>query len=108
LVGNEGGVPLGVEKRNGEVAQDRRLAENRPDAKRAYGGGSMSIRGSLTIALVLALLAPPSAGVAQSQRIFRVGYLGGGPPSPPQPTMIGFVREIGRASCRERGRCRWW
>ena len=54
----------------------------------------MSIRGSLTIALVLALLAPPSAGVAQSQRIFRVGYLGGGPPSPPQPTTIGVVRGL--------------
>lgn len=54
----------------------------------------MSIRGTLTVALALALLATPFAGVAQSQRIFRVGYLGGSPPSPTQPTVIGFVRGL--------------
>jgi hypothetical protein len=31
---------------------------------------------------------------AQSRRIFRVGYLGGSPPSPEQPPLNGFVRGL--------------
>jgi ABC-type uncharacterized transport system substrate-binding protein len=40
------------------------------------------------------LLAAPLAAEAQSQRVFRVGYLGGSPPSPAQPPLNGFVRGL--------------
>jgi hypothetical protein len=54
----------------------------------------MKLRAILMIVLTLALLAAPLSVEAQSQRIFRVGYLGGSPPSPEQPPLNGFVRGL--------------
>ena len=48
----------------------------------------------LPLIFLLGLLAAPITVEAQSQRIFRVGYLGGSPPSPAQPTVMGFVRGL--------------
>jgi ABC-type uncharacterized transport system substrate-binding protein len=54
----------------------------------------MKPRAVLILALTLGLLVAPLAAEAQSQRIFRVGYLGGSPPSPGNPVLIGFVRGL--------------
>lgn len=54
----------------------------------------MKLRALLMIVLTPALLAAPLSVEAQSQRIFRVGYLGGSPPSPEQPPLNGFVRGL--------------
>ena len=48
----------------------------------------------LPLLFILGLLSAPLSAEAQSQRIFRVGYLGGGPPSPAQPPGSEFVRGL--------------
>jgi len=48
----------------------------------------------LAIFAALNLFVAPVTAEAQAQKIFRVGYLGGGSPSPDQSISIGFVRGL--------------
>jgi putative ABC transport system substrate-binding protein len=64
-------------QRPDQVAQDRRLAEDRRDVQSARGGGGMMIRGVALIA-VLALsffVAPLAADAQQAAKVARVGFL---------------------------------
>jgi hypothetical protein len=51
----------------------------------------MTMRRAFLGTLAGVLLAAPLATEAQSQRIVRVGYLGGSPLSPAQPTEMGLT-----------------
>ena len=71
-------APPTLPERADQVAQDRRLAEDRRRAKSAYGGGGMMIgRAALAAALALGLLVPPLVGEAQqaARKIPRIGVL---------------------------------
>src|SRR5213593_3025789 len=71
-------------KRADQVAQDRRVAEDRRGAKPAADGCGMTIlRGALAVALALGLLtAPLAAGAQPSVKVRRIGFLR--PGLPPQ------------------------
>src|SRR5712691_2779205 len=74
-----------------QVAQDRRLAENRRCAQPAHGGGGMTIiRAAFVAALALGLLIAPLTADAQSEKIGRIGYLG---PSPSSGGLLQAFRE---------------
>src|SRR5256712_2855216 len=65
-------------KRADQVAQDRRLAENRRCAQRAPAGGGMKpMRAALTVGLVLEILAAPLAVGAQVDVTVTTDYRGG-------------------------------
>jgi putative tryptophan/tyrosine transport system substrate-binding protein len=63
---------------SGEVAQDRRLAEDRRCAWPSHGGsGMMIMRAALIVALVFGILTSPLASEAQqTTKVWRIGYLG--------------------------------
>jgi hypothetical protein len=70
---------LHVARLLGQVAQDRRLAEDRRGAQPAHGGGSMTLMSAANSAvLILSLLAAPFAAEAQAGKVYRLGYLFGG------------------------------
>src|SRR4030095_7737672 len=59
------------------VAPDRRMAEDRTVLSQAHGGGSMTIRGALTVVLALGLLAASvPAGAEPPGKLYRIGILG--------------------------------
>jgi putative tryptophan/tyrosine transport system substrate-binding protein len=64
-------------ERADQVAQDRRLAEDRCGAQPAHGGGSVTVvRAALTVVLALTLLAAPlAAGAQPAGKVYRVGIL---------------------------------
>jgi len=68
-------------QRPDQVAQDRRLAEDRRRDKPAHwGSGMTSIGAALTVVLALALLASPLAAEAQqAAKVARIGYLATAP-----------------------------
>jgi hypothetical protein len=67
-----------------EVAQDRRLAENRRGAQRADDDSMMITRAAFAVVLTLAFLAAPLAAEAQETgKIYRLGILS--PAAVPDP-----------------------
>src|SRR5207244_11896619 len=78
-----------------QVAQDRRLAEDRHHAQRVHAGSSMMIiRAALTVVLALALLAAPLAVDAQqAARVPRIGVVIPQAPPPARQSWLDGLRE---------------
>ena len=88
-------------QRPDQVAQDRRLAEDRRRDKPAHwGSGMTSIGAALTVVLALALLASPLAAEAQqAAKVARIGYLATAPAEAASP----HLREAFRQGLRDLG-----
>jgi len=82
-------------QRPDQVAQDRRLAEDRRRDKPAHwGSGMTSIGAALTVVLALALLASPLAAEAQqAAKVARIGYLATAPAEAASPHLLEAFRQ---------------